>query len=267
MIRDISLPSQMARVFPRGVIAFTLIEVLVSCAVLSIMVALLAAAFTNFSGVTASSGKRIETSNQTRTVYDRLAFDLEASIRKAGVDITFLKNQQASGNGSTKNDSLYLLTAARTSDPAARMARIAYEVEEDENKAIGKKFPSLFRVAEPYLWGDNAADIKVTSLAEKQSMGRGVFRFELSFLTTDGRIVANPPASKDLAVVICSTASLDERTLGQMSDSDVARLVAILPDSEDQKLPLATWSPALFTGFPTSVIQSVRFNQRQFYLK
>lgn len=247
--------------------AFTLIEVMVSCAVLAVLVALLSSTFSNFAGLTSSSGRRIETGNQIRTVFDRMAFDLSSAVREGGVEIRFAKNARVIGGLATVNDSMELLTDARSTSASSRLARVGYEVAEDENPAVAKPLQSLFRCVEPFLWTDDTGDAGLTANAERQPLGRGVFRMELSFLKTDGSLVAAPPSADEIAAVVCSTAWLDGATYGQLPDGTAEALAAALPDAVDGALPLSNWSADRFAAFPPAVGRNVRFHQRQFYLK
>lgn len=246
---------------------FTLIELLVSFAVLAALVTLLASTFANFAGLTSSSGKRLEANNQSRTVFDRMGFDLGTSVRSGEVNLNFKKDQQASDGRSTVNDSLMFLVDARTIQADSRLARIGYEVDFEKNQASNIEVGSLLRVVEPFLWGDSVANASVSSNADRQPLGWGVFRMEFSFLKTDGTYVADPPAVDEMAAVICTTAALDEKTYAQLSASEVRRLAESLPNARDGRLPISDWNVSQFDGFPQTVTQNVRIQQRQFYLK
>lgn len=246
---------------------FTLIEILVASAVLALLVALLASTFSHFAEVTSTSGKRLETSNQIRTIFDRMAFDLRSSIRNAGLSISFLKNKQATGGTATVNDAICFLVDARTTSPQSRFARVGYEVSDETFSPEGTPPTSLMRCVEPFYWTDNAANTALTSNADRQIFGRGVFRFELSFIRTDGGIVADPPAnSSEISAVVCTTASLDESTFAKLTTGQRAQLANALPDSVNGSLPLAVWARTSFSGLPLPVTQHVRFNQRVFKL-
>ncbi len=244
---------------------FTMIELLVSCAVLALMVTVLASTFSHFVGLTSNSGRRLESNNQMRSVFDRMSFDLASCIRNGGVVMEFKKNEQAANGEDTQNDAMIFLTDARTSSES-RFARVAYEVFGDENGATARKFFSLYRGVNPFLWTDDARDMKIAG-AEWQPLGRGVFRMELSFLKTDGTLVANPPAQDEIAAVICSTASLDESSLGKLSGDQIKDLITSLPDATDGVLPISNWTVDRLSSLPGFVAQNVRFAQRQFFIK
>lgn len=246
--------------------AFSLIEILVACAVMALLVALLASAFSGFASVTQSSGGRLDANNQVRTTFDRLGFDLASSVRNADLRIDFRKNAQADDAAGTMNDSLVLLADARSTEAGARLARVGYEVGPSAD--VGGS-DCLLRCVEPFLWTDSTLNTGLTGAGEKQPLGRGIFRFELSFLKTDGTLVASPPAADEISAVICAAASLDYGTLAKLPGMGVGMsdLAAALPDAVDGKLPLSDWSPGVFSNLPRPVIQNTRFHQRYFYLR
>lgn len=248
---------------------FTLIELLVSFAVLAVLVTVLASAFSHFAGLTSASGKRIEANNQSRTVFDRMGFDFGSSARTGGVKLVFGKNQKISGANDVVNDSVVMLVDARSTERDARLARVGYEVGMDEEDETSKvKVAALLRCVEPFRWEDSTLKTSWSSSLQKQPLGWGVFRMELSFLKTDGTVTANPPDEAELAAVICSTASLDEKTFAQLTDDQFDNLADRLPNAVDGRFPLSDWSAAKFeNGYPSSVKQNVRFQQRQFYLR
>jgi len=245
---------------------FTIIELLVSSAVLALLVTALAATFSNFIGFTSSSGKRLENNNQMRTIFDRMSFDLSSSVRNGGLEVIFSKNAQARGGGSTLNDSMIFFTDARTAHDS-RLARVAYEVDQGGNAATGVQFSSLFRGVDPFNWSDNPGSTTMSTMTDWQELGRGIFRMELSFLKTDGSLVGAAPDQDEIAAVICSTASLDESSLSKLSVGERSLLISALPDAQNDELPLSKWSADQLAGLPPFVRQNVRFSQRQFYLK
>lgn len=246
---------------------FTLIEVLVSCAVLSLLVVLLASAFSGFASLTRSSSARLEVNNQVRAAFDRLAFDLAAAVRNSDAPIDFRKNSQVIGSSGSVNDSLTLLADARTTMSGSRLARVGYQVERSMEAASGLVSDNLVRCVEPFEWTDSVANIALIGSGEKQVLVTGVFRLELCFLKTDGTLVAIPPAQKEISAVICAVASLDETTLSKLTTAQLDQLALALPDAVAGRLPLSDWKLNDFTALPRPVVQNVRFHQRYFYLR
>ena len=67
-----SVPAPLA---VRSISAFTLIEMLVACAVLSIVVVLVAQMVSSATSVTGASRKRVDADDQARMVFDRMEGD------------------------------------------------------------------------------------------------------------------------------------------------------------------------------------------------
>lgn len=260
-----SLPGALAS---RGALrGFSLVEILVACAVLTVLVGILASALSGFVSVASTSGGRLESNNQSRTAFDRLAFDLGSSIRNDDVTIDFHKNAQVLVGTASLNDSLALLADVRSTAGDSRAARIGYEVGEASDAASGVTGAALMRCVEPFPWTDDVLNKTLTSAAERQPLGGGIFRMEFSFLKKDGTLVANPPAQEDIAALIVATATLDEATLSKLQPAERTALAQALADSEDGKLPLAGWNVTDFDDLPRPVAQAVRFHQRYFYLR
>ncbi len=250
--------------------AFSLIELLVACSLLVVVVVLLAVSFSNFTGVTATSGRRLQTGNETRTAFDRMAFDLSAAIRQSGVEPIFRTNRQATSLATSPNDSFILLADARSTLPGSRFARVGYEIAAETNEVSGTVMLSLYRCSEPFQWSDNILSTNFQA-PDRQPIARGVFRMELSYIKTNGAISSAALPVDELSAIVCTTASLDEGTYTRLkrTSSQLADMAALLPDSPagtNSVLPLVNWKLDLFNGDP-SVKQNVRFDQRYFYLK
>ncbi len=242
--------------------AFTILEILVTCAVLALLTTILAGLFSNFVGLTDSSTDRIESGNESRTIFDRLAFDLDASVRRGGIGIEFLKNSQAVGSVTSPNDAIRFLAATRTTSAASRFARIGYEVGEATSTSPGYASTALLRCAEPFLWTDDVTRVDPSAAADLQPLGRGVFRLELAFLTTDGTLVATPPPADEISAVVCATASLDADSLAKLTSAQRASLATALLDAANGSAPSTAWTVDDFSAYPPFVGRNVRFNQR-----
>ena len=100
--------------------AFTLIEMLVSIAVLTLMILLVTQLVNSATNVTISANKHMDADSQARMVFDRLADDLAAMPKRSDVDFFFSKVDGGGQHGN--NDQLYfysgvpgLFTAATSS--------------------------------------------------------------------------------------------------------------------------------------------------------
>ncbi len=255
-------------------LAFTVVELLVSCAILAMLVLALSSAFSGFANVASSSTKRMETRKDASSVFDRLTFDLASAVNTPGVTYDFIKNGGALGPTNTVNDAIAFLADAPSTNAAARLSVVGYDVRNSTNSARRTSHPTLTRHVQPFLWTDDISRIALEEVkTEQQPITPGVFRMELAFLTTSGDLKAEMPTtngvgdSSQVKAVICAVASLDEDTLDKLSDSEKRTLQNALPDAIDGQTPLSRWQVDSVGGLPPPVIQNIHFRQRYYYLK
>src|SRR5882757_11200917 len=84
--------------------AFTLIELLVSIGILALLVVLVSGLVNSATLATNQSGKRMDSDSQVRLIFDRMANDFSAIVRRQDVDYIFAKQ-----NG---NDTMYFFSEA-----------------------------------------------------------------------------------------------------------------------------------------------------------
>src|SRR6266403_6027805 len=78
--------------------AFSLVELLVSVAVLAMLVLLFGRMFTSVSAVTTSGNKRMDAEAQLRPLFDRMAVDFSQMLKRSDVDY-YLKSPTFSQTG------------------------------------------------------------------------------------------------------------------------------------------------------------------------
>jgi len=113
----LNLPLQIPRAYAkaRRVPAFTLVEMLVAVAVLTLLMVALAQIISDMQRVSTASTKHLKADSESRMVFDRIAEDLGRMVRRTDVD--YLLNHSANNN----NDSLFFYSEA----PAFSSATIA----------------------------------------------------------------------------------------------------------------------------------------------
>src|SRR5438067_10460227 len=84
--------------------AFTLIELLVSIGVLAMLVVLVGRLMSSATLAISQSGKKMDSDSQVRIIFDRMANDFGAIVRRQDVDYIFAKQ-----NG---NDTMYFFSEA-----------------------------------------------------------------------------------------------------------------------------------------------------------
>jgi Prokaryotic N-terminal methylation motif len=150
--------------------AFTIVEMLVSVAVLVLLLLMVLQLTNNATAVTRTGHKRIDTDTEARTVLDRMAVDLAQMLRRTDVDYyvkapSGYKNPKAHGNGlklksgQEGNDQIAFFSQvpgnyptgypAGTSSP---LSLVAYRVR----SKTGATFLQLERMGKGLLW--NAVD-------------------------------------------------------------------------------------------------------------
>ena len=263
----------------RGRRAFTIVELLVAFAVLALLVTILLSAFTNFSQVTTTANRQLELEKQSRTIFDRMVFDLGAAVTSGNVRVGFKKNEALAGGTASRNDALVFLTDAKTPSTDGRLAKIGYAVGPYTDRSRNDmELQTVLRYVQPFEWADDTTEIAISDARYAQPIAPGIIRFEFSFVMQDGSIVAAPPTATsdsdqmrafydDLAAVVCTVATLDEDTLQKMSENERKALADTFADAVNGKTPLETWQATSLTSFPKPVAQGVRFHQRSFQLR
>lgn len=253
--------------------AFTIVELLVGFAILAMLVTLLLSVFSNFSQVTTSANRQIEVDKQSRTIFDRMAFDIGSAINSGNVRMTFKKNEFLPGGSASKNDTIVLLTDAKTPVNDGRLAKVGYAIGPYADKSRNMTTQTVLRYVQPFTWDDDTTNIEITDATYAQPIAPGIIRFELSFVR-DGQIVAAPPSDPDeledfyagLEAIICTVATVDEDTLQKISPGERTALANLFDDAPDGK-PLELWQRVNFSTLPKPVAKSLRFHQRYFQLK
>lgn len=255
--------------------AFSIVELLVAVAVLAVLVTLLTGAFSLFSQVAATTSRRLETGKQARTVFDRLAIDLDLAVNNRGVVIEFLKNQGLGGEASSQNDALLMLANVRSQSSDSRLAVVGYGVGTYQNKGEDFSLGVLHRYTAPFSWDDDTKKLALPEDAEAQPMAEGVLRFELAFVNDAGQIVVEIPTDEEereefmstLKSVVCTIVTLDEQSLRKLDDSQRTSLAQRFRDAEAGKMPLEEWQKVNLSDLPQPVAENIRFHQRYFRLK
>jgi prepilin-type N-terminal cleavage/methylation domain-containing protein len=139
--------------------AFTLVELLVSMAVLVILVTLVLALFNSATMTAGMSSKHIDADEAARMVFDRMASDFARMVRRTDVNYIFCKNGSSSTTGS--NDAMFFYSEGPGFlDPAATLSNsgsagtvslVGYRI--NSNNPYHPNTPVLERLGENLTWG------------------------------------------------------------------------------------------------------------------
>jgi len=202
---------------------FTLIEILISIAILGLIAVLLARSVNSVNLIATTATKRIETEAQVRPIFDRLAIDYAQMVKRADVD--FFGKGTLSGGTMAGNDRIAFFSMVPGDYPstgsASPFSLISYKINSSVAAANTAVFTRLQRMARGLLMnGDananngsspNVADgplifspisiqtiwsTTVTSNATTDSkhelIGPNIIRFEYYYLLTNGSFSIMP---------------------------------------------------------------------------
>jgi prepilin-type N-terminal cleavage/methylation domain-containing protein len=143
---------------------FTLVELLVSMAVLTLLVMLVAQLMSSATFVTTASRKRMDADSQARMVFDRMANDFAKMVKRKDADCVFAK--LASGGNSGQNDAMFFYseapayanaTIANPQTQANSTALIGYRINFNNSDYLGK--PVLERLGKGLSWDGATGNI------------------------------------------------------------------------------------------------------------
>jgi len=222
---------KMSRVLSRRFAAFTLVEILVSMAVLVLLLTLILQIINGAATVTAMGNKSMDADAQARALLDRMDIDIAAMIRRQDVDY-YLKGRPSDGsNKQTGNDQMafysevpgyYPSTGSQSpiSVVAYRLNSATYKMERlgigllwngdpgtsSTNTAVAflpvplaSPLPSPLPSPAPASWPTPAwpqAANPATSDSNYETFGPDVFRFEYYYVLK-GQNASNPSILSD----------------------------------------------------------------------
>ena len=249
---------------------FTLVELLVSVAILLLILAVCSALTLTAQNLLSSGTERIDADSQARLFFDRLTIDLGAMVMRPDVDYIVKDGTQPQ----TGNDSLAFFAKAAgyfsaSPDPAPRkmLSLLAYRVNgqtcqsERLAKGIGwnttsSSTPMVFLPAPPSAPGmqiyetwslvagqDNGVpNLNLGTDPDYQVLADGVFRFEYCYILRDGSLSNVPYLSsdnalngwQDVAALYVAIAVLDDRSrlvvANGATNPNLATLTGLLKD-------------------------------------
>ncbi len=149
--------------------AFTLIEMLVSVAVLALVLLLVSQMINNAEAVVANSGKHVDTDTEARVIFNRLGIELGAMVKRPEVDYSDFKQPlptlpvqyssvHVQANPQVGNDQLAFYTetagygnSGLVGPYKANVSLVAYQVANDPY-STGTGAPALQRMSQQLGW-------------------------------------------------------------------------------------------------------------------
>jgi len=274
---------------------------LVAISVLSLLVLLTTQLFNNAAALTTAGSKRMDADSQARPLFERMALDFAQLIKRSDVSY-YVKTAATPMAG---NDLIGFYSAVQGYYPTtpSPISVVAYRVNSDAsnlaaynclermgkgldwNGASATNLPVVFRPftlhgAWPSVASSSAYDDTDPAKRTYEVVGPQVFRFEYYFLEkATGNLVAYPAAwtslpaveIRDVAAIAVAVAVIDPKSKVLLSNSQIATLVAGLPDYAPGLRPgelLAQWQSALdnITNMPRPAVSGIRLYERCFYI-
>ena len=276
--------------------AFTIVELLVSAAVLVTLVLLIGRMFSSVSAVTTSGNKRMDAQAQLRPLFERLAVDFSQMLKRSDVDY-YLKSPAITQTG---NDQVAFYSAVAgyypLSGSQSPISVVGYRI----NSTFGSTgFNKFERMSKGLVWnGVSSGDTPIVFLPltisatwpaatngnsdpDFELIAPYVFRFEYYYLLKNGNLSDTPWDSsaghtsvsgmQDVAAISACVATMDPKSRVLISDSQLTILIGRLPDFSPSMAPgglLSLWQTALdgTTDMPRPAVAAVRVYERYFYL-
>jgi prepilin-type N-terminal cleavage/methylation domain-containing protein len=279
--------------------AFTLAEMLVAVAILTLLILLFAWFLNSASTITTLGTKRIDADSSARPLLDRMGVDFSQMVKRS--DVSYFVKTQA--NTQVGNDQIAFYSAVTGYYPSpskqSPVSLVAYRVNSD---STSPSYNKVERMGKGLIWSgasptyipilflapagaptttiDNiwpAATNSSTSDSDYELVGPHVFRFEYYYLLTMGALSPGPWTStntvaiKDVAAIVVAIAAIDPKSKVLVTNSQIATIAGSLSDYTASMGPgqlLTGWQSALdgITGIPRQVISNIRLYERYFYL-
>lgn len=275
---------------------FTVVEILVSVAVLVVLVLLLSRLFSSAAAVTTAGNKRMDSDAQIRPLFDRMTVDFSQMVKRSDVDY-YLKSP---ANPEPGNDQIAFYCTVSgyypSSGSQSSISVVSYRIN---SASTSRSFNKLERMAKGLVWnGVSTTDTPVVFLpltisatwpgatngnsdTDYELIGPDVFRFEYYYLLKNGNLSDTPwdtsvghssvAGMEDVAAISSCIATIDPKSRVLLSDSELTTLAARLPDFSTSMAAgglLSQWQAALdgTTDMSRPAVSAVRLYERYFYL-
>jgi type II secretory pathway component PulJ len=220
--------------------AFTLVEVLVACAVLVLLVVMVAEMVGSATNVTSASKKRLDADDEVRLVFDRMDADIALMLKRPDINPLFVAN----ANGDN-NDAFYFYSEApavstNTTTNNSQIALIGYQIASNSLQRLG--------IEESWDTLSFATNLSTNGIDETNyhTIAPSVFRMEFALLMKPGSTnnstnynngLAGPVLNSNMVTMNGTNVFFQTNNVGQ-SLKDVAGIVVALAvlDPTSQKI-------------------------------
>ena len=276
--------------------AFTIVELIVAFAVLTLVIIFVTRLFNTATAITTIGNKRMDADAQARQLLDRMAIDFWQMVKRSDIDY-YLKSP---GNAQTGNDQIAFFTQVTGYYPStgsqSPISLVSYRVNSINTAAA---FNKLERMGKGLVWnGVSPSNVPIVFLPltintnwpsatnavaepDYEVLGPQVFRLEYFYLLKNGNVSDTPwetsaghtsvSGMQDVAAIAVSIAVIDPKSKILLSDAQISTLAGKMNDFVPSMRPgelLTQWQSVLdgTTGMPRSSISSIRLYERLFPL-
>lgn len=241
--------------------AFTLIELMVSMAVMALLLVLITQLFNTATAITTGGNKHMDADSEARLVFDRMALDFARIAKRSDIDYYFKKNSGGNDQMAFYSESTGYYPAGSTDQQKGSISLVGYRVRNNK----------LERLSKALLWnGSSSAGKSMVFLPQKltdtwtniagsgsdpdyQIISNQVFRMEISFLIRDSSsampfqpylsdtpystgapVLATGPdfnGLRDVLAIVVTLAVLDSKSKAITTDAALSSAAGNLPDS------------------------------------
>jgi prepilin-type N-terminal cleavage/methylation domain-containing protein len=277
---------------------FTLLELLVALAVLSMVVVLLLQTISSTSTASGSTKRHLDMDAEARSIFDRVQADIDSMVIRQDVDALFLGLPQDGSGGLDHNDQFYFYSqtpgySAATSGLSS-VSMVGYAVTNQQLVRLGmaKSWDDL-----PFLTTNlSVTGFTTTNLPQCLGsatnywhvIGPSVFRMEIGLMmkgattNADGSVnysnsyasLSNPSFPRhgmaNVAGVVVALGLLDPQSRMNVQPSQMSNLASVLSDClTNGGIPMNNWETnlALSNGIPPILANRVMLYIRNFPLK
>jgi hypothetical protein len=276
--------------------AFTIVELIVAFAVLTLVIIFVTRLFNTATAITTIGNKRMDADAQARQLLDRMAIDFWQMVKRSDIDY-YLKSP---ANAQTGNDQIAFFTQVTGYYPStgsqSPISLVSYRVNSINTAAA---FNKLERMGKGLLWnGVSPSNVPIVFLPltintnwpsatnavaepDYEVLGPQVFRLEYFYLLKNGNVSDTPwetsaghtsvSGMQDVAAIAASIAVIDPKSKILLSDAQISTLAGEMNDFVPSMRPgelLTQWQSVLdgTTRMPRSSISSIRLYERLFPL-
>jgi len=269
---------------------FTLVEMLVSIAVMTLIVLSVAHLFNDAATLANLGNKRMEADGQTRPLLDRIAIDVAQMLKRSDVDY-YLKTPT---NVQPGNDQIAFYSEVPGYYPSvgsqSPISLVSYRINtrgKAERLGQGLVWNGVSPSNTPIVFlpqtiaANWPAIVDETADSDYEIAAANVFRFEYSYWLTNGDLSDIPwdttaghttiNGMQDVVALSVAIAVIDPKSRTLLSDTQVAAIAARMNDFAPSMGPgalLAQWQSALdaTNDMPRPAISGIRIYQRYFSL-